>query len=157
MLPSKRTFQFTRRLVFGTTNSLRYQPTDERFWVVSVAFQLNGTWIGVQPERSCWAAQPRGVAHERVVLAEVPLAAEQEAVGPALLDQDAPRRGLLDYERRRRRPGLGWRRLTAALGERRAREGPRQRKRDCERADEWGHTEEGGPGTKRCSLARSVG
>src|SRR3954471_8678263 len=39
-------------------NSLRYQPFDDRFWVVSFAFQLWGTWLGVQPDRSCWRAQP---------------------------------------------------------------------------------------------------
>ena len=38
-------------------NSLRYQPTEGRFSVVSVAFQLWGTVIVLQPVRSSWSNQ----------------------------------------------------------------------------------------------------
>src|SRR3954453_19573519 len=39
-------------------SSLRYQPTEDRSWPTSRAFQLCGTVIADQPERSCWRAQP---------------------------------------------------------------------------------------------------
>ena len=47
----KRTFQANRRLrgTFGSLNSLRYQPTDERLSFRSVAFQTFGTVVAVQP------------------------------------------------------------------------------------------------------------
>jgi len=59
MLASKRTFQKWRAFLGerGSVNSLRYQPIEERLSVVSVAFQLCGTVIGVQPIRSSWSNQ----------------------------------------------------------------------------------------------------
>ena len=58
-----------------------------RFSVVSVAFQLCGTVIGDQPVRSSVSYQLLLLADERVVLAEVPGAAEQLAVRLALSDE----------------------------------------------------------------------
>ena len=67
----KRTFQANLRLAgtLGSSNSLRYQPTDERFSVVSAAFQLLGTVVAVQPasERCAkkrWAS-PRNASSSR--------------------------------------------------------------------------------------------
>ena len=67
--------------------SLRYHPMFGLFSVVSVAFQLCGTVTGDQPVRSSVSYQLLLLAHEGVVLAEVPGAPEELAVRLALVDE----------------------------------------------------------------------